>query len=187
MTVFTIPPFVPAGLANVSPGGDVTYRTEADLRDTLAMTWWLAGAPSVRTEVKVPDCGRIDVLVDLGSMRFLYEVKRRIETSTQARQAFQQAHAYEAYLTASGDRTIRTEVVAAHYSVAAAATASAAYPYIDGGYYADALAEVRWYRSQDRLPFAEQRSVALGRLAEMARDEYTSDASDRTRTRSSQS
>jgi hypothetical protein len=167
-----IPAFVVAGLANFAPDGQVTYRSEADLRDTLAMHWWLAGAPSVQTEVKVPDCGRIDVLVDLDCYRLLYEVKRQIATPTQARQAFQQAHAYDAYLSAGGGSPIHAHVIAADYSYLAAEAAELAYPYIAGSFYLTALNEIPQRATDRRMPHAESRSVMLSRLADMARGYY---------------
>jgi hypothetical protein len=168
-----IPAFVAAGLANVDPSGQVFYRTEADLRDTLAMRWWLAGAESVRTEVKVPDCGRIDVLVDLGVRRLLYEVKQRIETPTQARMAFQQAHAYSSYLETALGTPISTFVVAADYSWEAARAAEVAYYPIEGGLYVSALSGIEHrFTADSRLPVAERRSVLLARLAHMARGSY---------------
>lgn len=101
MTAVEIPACVFRGLATMTDGDlpSVRYRSEADLRDAMAAIWWLHGW-TVRTEVKVPDCGRIDVLASVGAHRVLIEVKKRIDTPTLARQAFQQAHAYLSYLDA---------------------------------------------------------------------------------------
>ena len=95
-----IPGFVFRGIAVMSDDGDtVTYRTEADLRDALAAKWWMQGI-DVRTEVDVPNCGRIDVMGTVGSLRLVVELKRKITTPSDARKAFMQANAYKAYLDA---------------------------------------------------------------------------------------
>lgn len=98
----TIPNFVLRGLSRrTTPDRyddiSMTYRDEADLRDAIAASWWLAGW-DVRTEFKVPNCGRIDVLAEAPGVRVVIEVKQRIKSATEARQAFQQAHAYVSYM-----------------------------------------------------------------------------------------
>lgn len=132
----TIPAFVPRGLAAMSdptnlaePG--IRYGKEEHLRDAMAAIWWLHGWV-VRTEVKVPDCGRIDVLAEMGDARVIIELKKAITTPTQARQAFQQAHAYKAYLesepTDLADRRRFTAMVTAgNYSYPAVEAAERAY------------------------------------------------------------
>lgn len=96
-----IPSFVMRGIATMNGGTfeDVQYRTEADLRDAMAATWWLHGA-NVRTEVKVPDCGRIDILVEAAQSVLVIEMKKSISTPTEARLAFQQCNTYVRYLEA---------------------------------------------------------------------------------------
>lgn len=91
-----IPTFVVRGAAARCDDGSVDYRSEADLRDALAASWWAHGA-DVRTEVKVPNCGRIDVLVEFANRELIIEVKVNVVTPTQARQAFQQVHSYLSY------------------------------------------------------------------------------------------
>lgn len=104
MTVIEVPNFVGRGLATMGDPTlanpyEVRYGTESDLRDAMATLWWLCGW-DVRTEVKVPSCGRIDVLAQLRNHSVIIEMKKEILTTTQARQAFQQAHAYWAFTDA---------------------------------------------------------------------------------------
>jgi hypothetical protein len=157
-----IPAFVTAGLSVTDTEGVVHYGSEADLRDALAMRWWLAGAPSVQTEVKVPDCGRIDILVDFGVLRYVIEVKQQIVTPTQARQAFQQVHAYQVYLEASRGYA-KAFVTAARWEPDAAASAIAAYRSVHAQSFPDALSEPEFTSSHVRVVTAERRSVALSR------------------------
>lgn len=104
MNGIEIPNFVGRGLATMGDPTtadpyEVRYATESDLRDAMAALWWLCGW-DVRTEVKVPSCGRIDVLAQLRNHTVIIEMKKEILTTTQARQAFQQAHAYWAFTDA---------------------------------------------------------------------------------------
>lgn len=142
-----VPAFVVRGAALWSAGFEqVSWRSEADLRDALASAWWMHGA-EVRTEVKVPDCGRIDILVSAGISEVVIEVKKKIRTPTEARQAFQQAHAYLSYLDADDpgmDR--RAFVVAADYDHQAATAANRAYPGVAGVEY---VAIMRWPELRD--------------------------------------
>lgn len=101
MTAIQVPSFVEHALLLLFTDEDgelcTRFGTEADLRDAVATLFWLHGA-DVRTEVKIPGCGRIDVLVEQpGGQTLIVEVKRAIRTETEARMAFQQAHAYYAY------------------------------------------------------------------------------------------
>lgn len=170
-----IPAFVTAGLAKLDSEGVVHYGSEADLRDALAMRWWLAGAPSVRTEVKVPDCGRIDILVGFAQRMYVIEVKQRIVTPTQARQAFQQAHAYQSYLGSRGD-LVTACVIAAQWDVAAADSALQAYPSVGAQHFDRAVATPGQVPHHLRMETAERRSLALSRLAEMSRAAYLNSA-----------
>lgn len=136
----SIPTFVIRGLrplrSPLSIWSGFTYQSEADLRDVMAMHWWFAGW-DVRTEVKVPNCGRIDVLAQLGTSRVIIEMKRRILTATEARTAYQQAHAYAAYLSDGEPDTIHTLVAAAEVDHDALLNAERAYRTIWGSGFFD--------------------------------------------------
>lgn len=123
-----IPDFVLRGIVTRTDPADVgstRYSTEADLRDSMAAHWWLHGW-NVRTEVRIPDCGRVDVLAEAGMAQVVIELKKRIESATAARQAYQQAHAYEAYLRAQGKRQ-HTLVTAGEFDHDAVVAAERAY------------------------------------------------------------
>lgn len=110
-TIRMIPGFVFRGIAVMSDdGNEVRYHTEADLRDALAAMWWMQGL-EVRTEVDVPNCGRIDVMGETGHLRLVVELKRKITTPSDARKAFMQANAYKAYLDAEQPLWVDAEQV----------------------------------------------------------------------------
>lgn len=149
----TVPTFVVRGLPLLSDGRDwrTQWRTEADLRDALATVWWLHGA-DVRTEVKVPNCGRIDILVEHGRLALIVEVKRKITTTGEAFEAFRQAHAYYAFLSRQrhdawpgGDYEtaplLYAAVTAATFARDVAGPVQRAYGEVDGMAFGTALAE----------------------------------------------
>ncbi len=175
-----LPPFLVRGLSCIKRGddGDWTahYRNEADLRDSLATIWWLYGA-DVRTEVKVPNCGRIDVLVKVGRHSEIFEIKREITTPSAALAAFRQAHSYLAFLRAASWRQLRPElrhitetetfsatVAAAHYDDAAAEDASDAYDDVWGRNLSTAFR----YASQGVLSFRSPDRPSVVVVAERA-------------------
>lgn len=176
----TIPAFVPRGLATMTSPRDlkgVQYSKEEHLRDAMATFWWLNGW-SVRTEVRVPDCGRIDVLAELNRSTVVIELKKAIMTPTAARQAFQQAHAYAAYLWAEDARPISTLVTAGDFDVTALQGAERAYPtvtFVDFmGVVRQSYAPYSWLDIdkadvRDAARIAGYRSAQLEELASAAR------------------
>lgn len=193
-SLFPTPRFLPNGLRCLSydNGWRVVHRREGDLRDALATLWWLHGA-EVRTEVKVPDCGRIDVLVEFDRQVQIWEIKRSITTPTQARQACQQAHAYVAYLEPQVPielqfdqekrRRFEAAVTAASLDTAATAAAERAYgttvtvlPYPHALHLAATCSGIWGKRSVTTRRRVEERGTALWHLLgllEHAQDDLT--------------
>lgn len=184
----TLPGFLPRGLSTLSHGDGwtVSHSSEADLRDGLATLWWLHGA-DVRTEVKVPNCGRIDVLVTIGQHVQAIEVKRRILTPSAALAAFRQVHAYRVFLEAalyeqergvpfSEQTRVHAVVTAAEFDYSAAAPALTAYHQIDGVSFGEAMhaassAQVIQHTSTapEVLTVIRERSAAVSRLGSFLR------------------
>lgn len=141
-----VPDVVWRGLGALSRDNDgvwiVHHGSERDLRDALAALWWLHGA-DVSVEVPVPNCGRIDLRVDLpGERPQIWEVKRSLLTVSAARRAFQQAHTYERYCDAAGlpGLWVTTFVTAADWSVEAVAPAEDSFNTVRGVPFGMALA-----------------------------------------------
>jgi hypothetical protein len=142
--------------------------------------------------VKVPDCGRIDILVCAGLSTMVIEVKRKISTTTEARQAFQQAHAYLSYLDASDSAVEDRQAVvtAGYYDPAATAMAERAYPDVLGASYSAAMSwpECRdtWFEHSLAImakTAARRRRtlddlLAFARVAEMRRMHITEDVAE---------
>lgn len=170
----SVPAFVFRGIALMYSPGEIysgfTFRSESDLRDVMATYWWLAGW-SVRTEVKVPGCGRIDVLAEAGSDRVVIEMKRAIRNAGEARAAYQQAHAYAAYLSDGHPDLIQTYVAAAEVSSDALALAGRAYRTVWGGEFWDIahLAINPEFAPPGAARLARSRSETLRTLADLAR------------------
>ncbi len=154
-----VPAFVWSGMESLFIDDELDisarYTSEADIRDAIATAWWLHGA-DVRTEVKVPDCGRIDVLVTLGNAVRIVEVKKHITTATEARQAFQQANAYLSYVDAEAPSSPRREthavVVAATYDFSVTLKAERAFSGVTGNTWWDEIedaATARTYYAHD--------------------------------------
>lgn len=186
---FDIPSFVWRGLPRL-------WRTEADLRDILATEWWLHGA-DVRTEVKVPDCGRADILVTLAGRMHVIEMKKSITTAGQARDAFQQANSYVQYLAAEHSANQLARIgfppLVAGYVVAdtiehdAVERAKHAYCDVTPLTLSEALADATWgpYGDQENfrrlLPTARARQNAVRLLLDRLRTaeiEMTTDIED---------
>jgi hypothetical protein len=174
MTI-TIPGFVMNGLATMADPtladfSRVCYRSEADLRDAMAASWWLHGW-TVRTEVKVPDCGRIDVLAQSANQTVVIELKKKITSSTQARQAFQQAHAYLSYLRAAepdlkdwdARRRFSAIVSAADWELAAVDPADRAYRDVDFMDFAS-LSDFAFNAPWAMTPMALDQAARISRL-----------------------
>lgn len=144
MSAFNIPSFVWRGLPK-------KWATEADLRDILATEWWMHGA-DVTTEVKIPDCGRADIVVRFARRILVIEMKRVVITSAQARDAFQQVDSYVKYMSASVNERFTTDtyvhvdgrVVAAEVLDTATARAERAYTDVEATPINYALGEATW-------------------------------------------
>lgn len=128
-----VPGFVQNGLSSLSRRDDawrVFWVSEACLRDALATLFWLHGS-EVATEVKVPGCGRIDVLVRENNATHIIEVKRRVATAGEAVAAFRQVHAYKAFWETSrnsGHDRVHALVTAADVDRGATARCEGAFP-----------------------------------------------------------
>lgn len=147
-----VPAFVWRGITLLTPGlTHISFRNEADIRDGLATLWWLHGAESVRTEVAVPNCGRIDLLVEVGDgTTDLWEVKKEISTVSAARKAYQQASTYRRYIAAqlADPWHVAAYVVAGDLSAAVAKPAETAFEDIVGMEIGHAMFRAcSWHRS----------------------------------------
>lgn len=172
MSAETVPAFVFRGLTALS-GPDLSsihWRTEADLRDVLATYMWFAGVESVRTEVQVADCGRIDVLADEGKRSCVIEIKRSITTVSAARKAYQQAETYRLYMQAEkiSESTdywpVSAIVVAAEWNDDAVVQAERAFTDVEGSTYSEATANVSWFGFPDPHQGVQYRSERRGRI-----------------------
>lgn len=144
----------------------VQHANESHLRDGLAAMWWLAGA-NVQTEVPVPNCGRIDLLVELPDQRpMVWEIKRSLLSVAAARKAFQQVDTYRRYWLAHNSALVTPLVAAADWSEKAASTAEAAFGGVTGLSFGEALAMPE--RMGD-LTSVRQRMSAVADLASLLR------------------
>lgn len=164
MTADLVPTCVQRGLSTLTcPDGSWTvyHANEADLRDALSALWWLHGA-DVQTEVPIPNCGRVDLLVRLPNERspWLWEIKRRVETVSAARKAFQQADTYSRYLAAHGTDVVAF-VTAAVWNETAVASASSTFYSVRGMSFGEALAYPEIFGT---LAVVRQRMAALEQL-----------------------
>jgi hypothetical protein len=176
----SIPSFVLRGLSWITSGVDgfsLRYRHEADLRDGLAALLWISGAEKVRTEVQVPNCGRIDVLLEEDEFVTAIEIKQELTTVSAARKAYQQANLYVSYLRTlpqyRGGFQIRSFLIANHVDWQIVLPAAKAFYDVTGQSFGQVLGDISTVGAlreshESLIPSAVRRDRLLERKALVA-------------------